>query len=653
MKWKLILSFSAVAFIFLGVALYQGYKINQVETSMVTQKREMEIRVTVATMTQLLQEINNLEASLTGSGDLELVNPLKDKHRELKGEVAKVQFAEGAPAQESLLFLQSQLAEYNGLIDSLIKTMKDDSLDPMALLEQSDKIHTDARTLNAAMLTTNKRLYAAAAENAEAAQSYSFQLLDHTSSISLYAAVLVLLFTVIIAGGLIRSFVLPVNKLQAAVRQIAEGDLRQQIRSPYNDELGQLSHHFDHMVERVRDMLMQTRSVASSLARYSGSFRQSSEITAYTNQEIVQTIQEIAAGADSQAGQSERSAALIRELEQEVQEITEYTEMMLSTSNTANQNTQKGSAAVTSLREASVQSRMAVSKVYEALQKLARQAGDISRITDSITEISKQTNILSLNASIEAARAGAHGKGFAVIADEVRQLSLQTKESSAHISEIMGALQQGMDEFQGYMLETRGSLEEQDVKAGETLVSFEAIDRSMLEISKQIGQIHEKVDVAQTVNSRLAESVHSVAAIAEETAAGVQEVNASSMQQDHAIRDIARQATEIDEISQKLFQEIHVFKLDSGTEEAGPVADSDSEPEEGNLPQTQIPSLQAQAQDRHTVLADPATEKQEEAEAERPAAEPQSVTLPSLTDSREEEVSRTVEESKERELVNV
>ncbi|WP_339316129.1 methyl-accepting chemotaxis protein [Paenibacillus sp. FSL R10-2734] len=585
MKWKLILSFSAVVLFFLGVALYQNYKIKQVEISMETQKMEMEKRITVSTITQLLQEMNGVESSLAGSSDLEFTQPFKDKQTKLMEQLGKVKFDADSPASKELEQLHNQLGAYTGYFDGLVNTIKNEQLDPMAVLERIDELHTKAVAMSKSMLETNEKLNAAAAENAEKAQDYSFDLLNLTSSMGAYAAVLVFIFTLVIAVMLIRSFLNPINKLQVALRKIAEGDLRQQINSPYNDELGSLSHHFDHMVLRVREMLQQTQSVASSLATYSHSFQQSSSITAHTNQEIVSTIQEISVGAEQQAGQSEQSASLIQELEREVYEITEYTEVMLSTSQTANHNTRKGSESVIALREVSEHSRESVNKVYLALTKLSDQSKDISRITKSITDISNQTNILSLNAAIEAARAGAYGKGFAVIADEVRQLSDQTKESSVHISQIINELQAGMDEFQQYMLETKGNLEEQDQKVEETLSSFEAIDLSIVEISKQIGQIHDKVDMTQTMNRRLAESVHNVAAIAEETAAGVQEVNASSVQQDNAIRDIARQAVEINEISQKLFKEINVFKINSDIVDeniAGDDSDSsgDETPEE-------------------------------------------------------------------------
>lgn len=567
MKWKLILSFSAITLIFLGVALYQGNKIGEVERSMEKQKTEMEKRITVSTITQLLQELNRAESVLAGSSDEELVAPLKDKQQQLASELAKVTFGADTSAFEWLEQLRTQTGEYKGIVDKLVGVIGDASLDPLTVLEQIDDLHTKALALSQSMLETNGKLYTAAADNAEKAQSYSFLMLDHTVSIIIYAAAGVFLFNLLLGWMLIRSFLAPVSKLQAALKEIAEGDLRQQINSPYNDELGRLSHHFDHMVSRVRDMLRQNLSAAASLANYSHSFQQSSSITAQANQEILRTIQEISVGASQQAVQSEQSSVLLQELERGVHEITDYTDVMLSTSEKANRNTRRGSEMVTSLRGISQQSRASINKVYGALDKLVQQSGDISRITNSITEISKQTNILSLNAAIEAARAGASGKGFAVIADEVRQLSVQTNDSSIHISRIISELQTSMADFQQYMLETRNSLEAQDHQVAETLASFEAIDESITGISCQIGQIHQKVEQTRGINSRLAESVHSVASVAEQTAAGVQEVNASSTQQDQAISDIARQAVEINEISQQLFKEINVFKIG---EQSGP-----------------------------------------------------------------------------------
>ncbi|MFD0674710.1 methyl-accepting chemotaxis protein [Cohnella sp. GCM10027633] len=584
MKWKLILSFAAVALLFAGTAIYQANKTQHVEVAMESQKIEMENRIAVAQVTQLLQQLNALESAVAKTSDLESVDLFGETQKQLFEVMASISFSDLDAYQklqisQRLQVLQTKAKAYVANFDELVVTMNDAEMDPMAVLEKIDELHYKALDSIQAMLTLNEQLYKAASDNADQAQSRSFALLNQATSFSAYAAVFVFIFTIVIAVLLIRSFLIPVGRLQSALRTIADGDLRHQINSSSNDELGRLSDHFDHMVVRVRDMLQQTHAVASSLASYSHSFRQSSSITAHANQDIVHTIQEISVGTEQQAGQTERSASLIQDLHREIDDITAYAGAMLTTSEDANRNARRGTAAVTELQQASEFSRDSIGKVYEALSRLTELSEKISRITNSITVVSNQTNVLALNAAIEAARAGVHGKGFAVIAEEVRLLSVQTKESSVHIGVMIDELSTGMENFRTHMLETRGSLEAQDHKVSETLRSFTAIDRSIQDISEQIGRIHDKVDATQAKNASLAVIVQNVAAIAEETAAGVQEVNATSQQQDNAIREIARQAADINELSQKLYQGISAFKFEDEIDKDDEVAESVDEEE--------------------------------------------------------------------------
>ncbi len=140
MKWKLILSFTAVVLFFLGVALYQNYKINQVKVSMVTQKVEMEKRITVSIITQLLQEMNGVEASLAGSSDLEFAQPFIDKYNKLKEELAKVKFDAASPASKDLELLHSQLEEYVGYFDGLVDTLGDTSHHMVKMMTQHSEL---------------------------------------------------------------------------------------------------------------------------------------------------------------------------------------------------------------------------------------------------------------------------------------------------------------------------------------------------------------------------------------------------------------------------------------------------------------------------------------------------------------------------------
>lgn len=286
------------------------------------------------------------------------------------------------------------------------------------------------------------------------------------------------------------------------------------------------------MTGNVRAMLGNLQGIALSLSRSSLDFQSSSSVTAHANADILKAIEDIAVGADNQASAAEQSASILNELEDKISDIAKYTDIMKETGTQANQKTRIGYEAVNSLKQSSELSEDMLNKVYTSLETLSASSVRIGKIVNTITEISNQTNVLALNAAIEAARAGAHGKGFAVIADEVRHLSTQTNQSSKDISVMIHTLQQQMEKVQSQMRLARETLQSQSSKVEESHHSFDSIRESIQLISSQIEQIYTKVDQATASSAILAKSAQTVSATAIETAAGVQEVNSASFQQD-------------------------------------------------------------------------------------------------------------------------
>jgi methyl-accepting chemotaxis protein len=396
----------------------------------------------------------------------------------------------------------------------------------------------------------------------------SNKLVDSTVQISTLAIAAVILFSIMIAYFIISSFTKPVRRLQLAVHRIAEGDLRHQLNEKSTDELGQLSHNFDNMIVKVSEMLGQSRKIALSLADYSHSFEDFSKLTAVANSEIIKSIEEISHGAEQQAELSEKSAVLIYELDVEMNEIANYTNTMKTSGAMALEHTQIGAASVVALKEAAEHSDLKMDHISNTMEKLSESSSQIEKIVHTISEISTQTNVLALNAAIEAARAGVHGRGFSVIAEEVRLLSSETKASAGHIARLISSVQLLMMDAKQQTLEAKMSIHSQNIKVTETLESFQEMDTSTIEISSQMEQISLKVEQVKRKNDRLNETLQIVASIAEETAAGVQEVNSSSQQQDLAIRKIAEQAVEINGLSQDLFTEIDQFEIETSSSES-------------------------------------------------------------------------------------
>ncbi|NOV00927.1 HAMP domain-containing protein [Paenibacillus sp. LMG 31457] len=563
MRSKLIVSFSGVLLIFLAVAFFNLHQVNQIKQHLKDQNDKVALKVMALEFKEMVQDMNIIASGLEISKKPEYIFKYNAKRQPFNDYVKKIGDTAATPDQQKW---RSQLiqasVDYINNFDSAAQMIQVNNGTSTKDLEINLMyLYNESQDLKTTIFDLVDKFYVTYSESADEAILSSTGALDSTSQVMMYASVLVLIVTVLIAFILIRSFVRPIQRLQKAVSLIAAGDLTHTINAASKDELGQLSQSFDHMILQVRHMLHTTKEIASSLSEHSHEFHRFSQITATANSDILKAIHEISKGADEQASKTESSSLIIAELETEIRDITAYTHEMIRASDEAAAGTLQGAGYVRALKTSSEQSQAVLHKVDAAMQTLAASSKQIGAITRSITEISTQTNVLALNAAIEAARAGVHGRGFSVIADEVRQLSQQTNDSSKTISGITQALQIQIQELQSSLLEARDSADTQNHRVADTLSSFESIEHSMNGIKEQIEHIHLKIEQARSKNDTLVDSVQFVAAIAQETAAGVEEVNSTSTEQDASIRRIAEESDDILALADQLFAEISKFRI--------------------------------------------------------------------------------------------
>ncbi|UJF31710.1 methyl-accepting chemotaxis protein [Paenibacillus hexagrammi] len=564
MRFKLIASFSAVLLIFLAVALFNLHQMNQIKQHMNDQNDKVRLKVMALEMKETVQELNIIASGLEISKKPEFIlkyNSMRQPYNDLLKQIGDTASTPDQLKWRSQLIQAS--VDYINNFDSAAKMIQGNGTNPVDLQMNLLYIYNESQELKDKIFELVDHFYVAYSESADQAVSESTLLLDQTSHVMLVASVIVFICTVVIALLIIRSFLGPITRLQKAAASIADGDLSHTINSEAKDELGQLSRSFDHMIVQVREMLSAAGRIASSLTEHSHKFRQFSETTASANTDILKAIHEISVGADEQATHSEASSTMIAELEDEMNNITAYTQEMKRSSEEASKGTLKGTEAIKALKESSDSSQEVLKKVNHAMNTLAASSKQIGAITRSITEISTQTNVLALNAAIEAARAGVHGKGFSIIAEEVRQLSQQTNDSSKSISTIIQTLQTQISELQSSLMEAREQADSQTGRVAATIDSFSGIELSMNQITAQIVQVHGRIEQMRQKNDALVESVQFVAAVAQETAAGVEEVNSTSTQQDASIRQIAEEADDIYRLATQLFGEISKFKTGS------------------------------------------------------------------------------------------
>lgn len=568
MRAKLVLSFSALLLLFLSVGVYNLLQVERIEQQLHMQNEEMNKRLLALQLKQQVQELAALKYGVMISKNRnasETYNNLNEQfHKNVKliGETAST-----PEARKNRAKLQTIAMEYTSMFDQVTELLERKLLTSDQLSKEMEKLYTLSQAHKQYLFELIDGFNISYSQAAEAAIAETTELLQYTVLVSTVSISISVLLSLALALILIRSFIKPIRRLQQAVALIADGDLRHKINANSRDELGQLSEQFDNMIDKIKVMLSHTLFVATSLSNHSEAFRQVSQSTATANIHILKALDEISSGTDQQAGQTEQISELMLEVDEEMQEIAYHTDAMKVKSLEASDNARHGIHAVTSLHETANEAGITFQHVFDSMETLTASSEQIGKIVNTITDISNQTNVLALNAAIEAARAGVHGKGFAVIAEEVRLLSTQTGESSKTITTMITQIQDHMEQARKHIGHAKKSSQAQTVKVEHTHQAFQSIQQSIEQLTYQMDLIHQKVERTKTRNTHLVASIQTIAAISEETAASVEEVNSTSMEQNEAIRHLAEQADDTNLLSQKLYNEIRKFKVEHSSKE--------------------------------------------------------------------------------------
>jgi methyl-accepting chemotaxis protein len=350
----------------------------------------------------------------------------------------------------------------------------------------------------------------------EAKQVYEESLAAHRTGLMLFGFIIVAgvaglsLFAAIIS----RSIVGPIETSVAVAESIASGDLTRSVPKGGRDEAGRLLSAFARMQDGLRSMVGASQTSAGELARAAN------ELTAAARQS--------ASASMAQSEAASGMAAAVEEMSVSIDQVRDHAREAREVAATAGEESRSGGQVVHSSAEEMGMVATAVNEAAGTIRELENYSNEISAIINVIREVADQTNLLALNAAIEAARAGEQGRGFAVVADEVRKLAERTSESTHTIANVIDKVQAGArraaQEMESGVSRVNGGVE----LAHQAGNSITGIQNSAGRVSTAVDDIGSALDEQALAAQEIARGVERIASMSEENSASVRQTSAAA-----------------------------------------------------------------------------------------------------------------------------
>ncbi|WP_099189352.1 methyl-accepting chemotaxis protein [Tepidibacter mesophilus] len=374
---------------------------------------------------------------------------------------------------------------------------------------------------------------------------------------------LILIISSAIVYYMSKKYTKPIVEMAKAMEEVEQGNFAlQEIQTKSKDEIGILAKGFNSMLNNLKILTLSIKQSALNLDTALINTTNHVQSTAISSQQVSQAINEIAVASQSLAEEVEKGTSAMHEISSSMKSTNDSAKEMIELSRNTESFIKRGGNITKALTKKSIETKKNFNNVSDKIKSLEQKSSKINEVTVIIRSISEQTNLLSLNAAIESARAGELGRGFSVVAEEIRKLSHQSEEQTNAISKVIDEIQKEIQEISKNVENTNELIDTQTKIVNNTEKTFKDIENVMDKMIDNIAIVTSKVQEIENNTQTTLNTIENISATSQQTSSSSQEVTAVTHQQVCNIETIQSVMSDLQSLSNDLTNSIKNFKTE-------------------------------------------------------------------------------------------